>query len=180
MCSHYGSRRPSQLIKKMNLTEENATQVDPQAADEAFMAKALREAELAGAAGEVPIGAVIVKDGMVIARGRNRREELADATAHAEILAIREAGAKLGGWRLSGCTLYVTVEPCPMCAGALVQARVDRLVFGARDPKAGACGSTVDIVRDERYNHRLEVTEEVLLTECQAVIRDFFKARRDG
>lgn len=148
--------------------------------DEMFMTEALREAELAGVAGEVPIGAVIVKDGAIIARGRNRREELADPTAHAEMLVIRAAGAALGGWRLSGCTLYVTIEPCPMCAGALVQARVDRLVFGARDPKAGACGSTVDIVRDERYNHRLEVSEGVLQNECQKVIRDFFKARRDG
>lgn len=163
-----------------NNVVEAATQIPAQAADEIFMAEALREAELTGAAGEVPIGAVIVKDGEIIARGRNRREELADPTAHAEILAIREAGAVLGGWRLSGCTMYVTIEPCPMCAGALVQARVDRLVFGARDPKAGACGSTVDIVRDERYNHRLEVTAEVLLTECGKVIRDFFKARRDG
>jgi tRNA(adenine34) deaminase len=148
--------------------------------DEEFMAQAVAEARRAAQAGEVPVGAVVVKDGAIIARGRNRREELADPTAHAEVLAIREAGAKSGGWRLSGCVMYVTVEPCPMCAGALVQARVDRLVFGTRDPKAGACGSTTDIVRDPRYNHRLHVTEGVLEEECRQVIQEFFRIRRDG
>jgi tRNA(adenine34) deaminase len=146
--------------------------------DQAFMRLALQQAEEAGAAGEVPIGAVLVKDGHILAANRNRREELNDATAHAEIIVLREGGRLLGGWRLSGSTLYVTLEPCPMCAGALVQARVERLVFGAYDPKGGAAGTLYDITCDERLNHRLEVSGGVLEEECAALLQKFFQARR--
>jgi len=147
--------------------------------DEKFMALALEQAEEAASCGEVPIGAVLVCEGAVLAADRNRREALKDATAHAEILVIRRAGELLGGWRLSSCTLYVTLEPCPMCAGAMVQARVDRLVFGAADPKGGAAGTLYDIVRDRRLNHRLEVTGGVLESECAALLQKFFRERRD-
>ena len=138
----------------------------------------MNRAEAAFRKGEAPIGAVLVKDGQVLAAGRNRREECSDATAHAEILVIREACRMLGGWRLPGTALYVTLEPCPMCAGALVQARVERLVFGAADPRAGAAGTLYDIVRDERLNHRLSVTGGVLESRCAALLQQFFQARR--
>lgn len=144
-----------------------------------FMAEALKQAEEAGKAGEVPIGAVMVKDGRILASDRNRREESNDATAHAEILLLRQAGALLGGWRLSGCTLYVTLEPCPMCAGAMVLARLDRLVFGAPDPKTGAVVSLYDIVRDERLNHSLKVSGGIMQEQCAALLKDFFRQRRD-
>ncbi len=147
--------------------------------DEKFMTLALEQAAEAACCGEVPIGAVLVRDGAVMAADRNRREELKDATAHAEILVMRRGGELLGGWRLSGCTLYVTLEPCPMCAGAMVQARIDRLVFGAADPKGGAAGTLYDIVRDRRLNHRLEVTGGVLEAECAALLQKFFRERRD-
>ncbi len=150
-----------------------------QADDLRFMAEAIKQAEEAEKAGEVPIGAVIIKDGEVLAAERNRREELNDATAHAEILLIRQAGEKLGGWRLSECTLYVTLEPCPMCAGALVLARLHRLVFGAPDPKAGAVVSLYDLVRDSRLNHSLKVSGGVMQEQCAALLRDFFRQRRD-
>jgi tRNA(adenine34) deaminase len=128
---------------------------------------------------DVPVGAVVLSpEGTVLGRGRNAREERADPTAHAEILALREAGAAVGEWRLAGCTLVVTLEPCPMCAGALLQARVRKLVFGAWDPKAGAAGSLMDIVRDRRFNHQIEVIPEVLEAECSALLRDFFDGRR--
>ncbi len=143
-----------------------------------FMEMALEQARKACYSGEVPVGAVLVRGGLVIASGRNRCEELKDPTAHAEILALREAGRILGGWRLPGCTLYVTLEPCPMCAGALVQARVDRLVYGAADPKGGACGTLYNIVQDERLNHRLAVTGGVLEDACAALLREFFRNRR--
>lgn len=147
--------------------------------DRKFMAEALLQAEEAAKAGEVPIGGVIVKDGRVLAANRNRREELKDATAHAEILLLRQAGVILGGWRLSGCTLYVTLEPCPMCAGALVLARLHRLVFGAPDPKTGAVVSLYDIVRDNRLNHRLKVSGGVMQEQCAALLRDFFRQKRE-
>jgi tRNA(adenine34) deaminase len=146
--------------------------------DQKFMNMALLQAAAAAEAGEVPIGAVLVQNEVVIAADRNRREELRDACAHAEILVIRHGGELLGGWRLTGCTLYVTLEPCPMCAGAMVQARLGRLVFGAYDPKAGAAGTLYDIVRDERLNHRLEVTGGVLKEECAAMLQKFFRKRR--
>jgi tRNA(adenine34) deaminase len=145
---------------------------------EQYMAEALIEAQKAYAAGEVPIGAVVVRDGHLIARGHNAREALQDATAHAEILALRRAGEALGGWRLPGCTLYVTVEPCPMCAGAMIQARLPRLVFGARDAKGGAAGSLYNLVQDERFNHRLEVVEGVLAGEAAELMQRFFQERR--
>ena len=147
--------------------------------DEKFMALALEQAEEAAICGEVPIGAILVCEGAVLVADRNRREALKDATAHAEILVIRRAGELLGGWRLSNCTLYVTLEPCPMCAGAMVQARIDRLVFGTADPKGGAAGTFYDIVRDRRLNHRLEVTGGVLKEECGAMLQKFFRERRD-
>jgi tRNA(adenine34) deaminase len=146
--------------------------------DQEYMSLALLQATEAAAAGEVPIGAVLVKDGVVLVADRNRREELKDACAHAEILVIRRGGELLGGWRLPGCTLYVTLEPCPMCAGAMVQARLHRLVFGAYDPKAGAAGTLYDVVRDERLNHRLEVKGGVLEEECAALLQQFFRERR--
>jgi len=147
--------------------------------DEKYMALALGQAEEAAACGEVPIGAVLVRDGSVLTADRNRREELNDATAHAEILVLRSAGRMLGGWRLSGSTLYVTLEPCPMCAGAMVQARIDRLVFGATDPKGGAAGTLYNLVRDARFNHRLMVTGGILEEECAALLQKFFRERRD-
>jgi tRNA(adenine34) deaminase len=124
------------------------------------------------------VGAVVVHEGEVIARAHNRRESDRDPLAHAELLALRAAAAYLGRWRLVGCTLVVTLEPCPMCAGAVVNARPDRLVFGSRDPRAGAAGSLMDIVRDERLNHRAEVIEGVRAEESAALLRAFFRARR--
>lgn len=140
---------------------------------------ALSEAALTAASGDVPIGAVVLDaDGRVIGTGRNRREECGDPTAHAEVLALREAAAHRGEWRLEGCTLVVTLEPCAMCAGAVVLARVPTVVFGAWDPKAGACGSVFDIVRDPRLNHWVEVTGGVREDECAALLREFFRTHR--
>lgn len=147
--------------------------------DQHFMDLAISQAEEAAECGEVPIGAVLVKKGTVLAADRNRREELKDAAAHAEILVLRRAGQLLGGWRLTGCTLYVTLEPCPMCAGAMVQARIDRLVFGAVDLKGGAAGTLYNIVQDQRLNHRLMVTSGILEKECAALLQKFFRERRD-
>jgi tRNA(adenine34) deaminase len=143
-----------------------------------FMAEAIAEAQEAAAHDDVPIGAVVVYDGQVIGRGHNRREADQDPTAHAEILALREAAAAMGTWRLSGCTLVVTLEPCAMCAGATVLARIDRLVFGADDPKAGAVGALWDIPRDPRLNHTVEVIRAVEADACGDLLRDFFAARR--
>jgi tRNA(adenine34) deaminase len=146
--------------------------------DETFMAEALAEARLAAAEGEVPIGAVVVASGRIAGRGRNARERLRDPTAHAEILALQEASRTLGRWRLSGATMYATLEPCAMCAGALVNARIDRLVYGVADPKAGAVDTLFDVVRDERLNHRLEVSRGVLAGHCGELLREFFRQRR--
>jgi tRNA(adenine34) deaminase len=142
------------------------------------MRLALQEAERAAGWGDVPIGAVVTRGDEAVARAGNQRERLGDPTAHAEVLALREAAAALGTWRLAGATVYVTLEPCPMCAGAIVLARVDRLVFGAPDPKAGFAGSLGDLVRDPRLNHRVEVTSGVLAEECAEVLRQFFAGRR--
>jgi tRNA(adenine34) deaminase len=143
------------------------------------MRLALSEAVLAPATRDVPIGAVVVgADGTVLGRGHNRREADADPTAHAEVLALRAAASVVGSWRLEGCTLVVTMEPCSMCAGALVLARVERLVYGAPDPKAGAVGSLWDLVRDRRLNHRPEVISGLLADECGALVSDFFAAQR--
>src|SRR3954451_20658154 len=146
--------------------------------DETFMAEAIAQARLAAAEGEVPIGAVVVADGRVAGRGRNARERLDDPTAHAETLALQEASRELGRWRPSGATMYATLEPCPMCAGALVNARVDRLVYGVADPKAGAVDTLFDVVRDARLNHRVEVASGVLAGECGGILREFFRKRR--
>jgi len=147
--------------------------------DESFMAEALKEARIAAEEGEVPVGAVIVHEGRVIARAHNQRETLNDPTAHAEMIALTQASATLGRWRLTDTTVYVTLEPCTMCAGALVLARVGRLVFAAPDPKAGACGSLYDIVTDPRLNHRVAVTEGVLRAEASELLQTFFRERRD-
>jgi tRNA(adenine34) deaminase len=147
---------------------------------ERFMHRALALAEEAAAAGEAPVGAVIVRDGAIIAEARNQREELRDPTAHAEMIAITQAAAALGSWRLEDCTLYVTLEPCPMCAGAIVQARITRLVYGAADPKAGAVRSLYQLTTDARLNHRCEIVERVLAAPCGAVLTEFFRQRRQG
>ena len=147
--------------------------------DVAFMKEALKEAQEAFRAGEVPIGAVLVDaDGTVVARAHNMRETWHDGTAHAEIITLQEAARKLGRWRLSGLTLYVTIEPCPMCAGALVMSRVDRVVYGATDAKAGACESLFNIVRHPALNHQLEMRAGVLEDECRAIMKRFFRQRR--
>jgi tRNA(adenine34) deaminase len=147
--------------------------------DEDWMRVALEEARAAIGHGDVPVGAVVVgPDGVELGRGRNRREQAGDPTAHAELEALRAAARALGSWRLDGCTLVVTMEPCSMCAGGLVQARVARLVFGADDPKAGAVTSLFDLVRDPRLPHRLEVRRGVLAAECAEVLRAFFRGRR--
>jgi tRNA(adenine34) deaminase len=149
------------------------------ASDVDWMREALAEAKAAADLGEVPVGAVIVAaDGTRLGSGGNRRESEQDPLAHAELIAIREAARRLGSWRLEGTTLYVTLEPCAMCAGALVLARVARLVYGAADPKAGYCGSLGDLVRDSRLNHRLEVAGGVLAEECGAELRAFFAVLR--
>jgi tRNA(adenine34) deaminase len=146
--------------------------------DERYMRLAIDAAHIAEENGDVPIGAVIVYQNQVIGRAYNQREQLTDPTAHAEIVALTQAATFMETWRLHGCTIYVTLEPCPMCAGALVLGRLDRLVYGCDDPKAGACGSLYDIVRDDRLNHRLEVTSGVLADDCAALLQDFFRARR--
>lgn len=143
------------------------------------MQQALVEAQKAYDMGEVPIGAVIVKDGKIIARGHNLRETEKDPTLHAEMVAIREAAQHLGGWRLTGCELYVTIEPCPMCAGAIIQARIQRVVFGALDPKAGCAGSLYNLLQDSRFNHRVEVVGGVMEEECRRIMQDFFRERRE-
>jgi len=146
----------------------------------AFMRLAIDEARRAYDLGEVPVGAVVVAGGLVLARAHNRRESARDASAHAELLALREAAGRLGDWRLNQATVYVTLEPCPMCAGAMVQFRVGALVYGARDPKAGAVDSLVDLVRDDRFNHRVEVVGGVLAEECGALLKDFFRELRNS
>ena len=151
----------------------------PQAAgDAAMMRLALEHAERCLEHDDVPIGAIVSRDGEVLAAAGNERELAGDPTAHAEILALRTAAGRVGSWRLDGCTLTVTLEPCAMCAGAAVLARIDRVVFGAADPKAGFVGSLGDLVRDDRLNHRAEVTGGVLAEECGALLRTFFRERR--
>jgi tRNA(adenine34) deaminase len=147
--------------------------------DDALMAMALREAGRALEEDEVPVGAVVVHEGRVIGKAHNLRETLRDPTAHAEILALTQAAEALDTWRLDGATMVVTLEPCPMCAGAVVNARLGRLVYGARDPKAGAAGSLYDIPRDARLNHRVPVTEGVRAEECGAILREFFRRKRE-
>ncbi|MDQ7778804.1 MAG: tRNA adenosine(34) deaminase TadA [Planctomycetota bacterium] len=147
---------------------------------EQFMSEALKEAQRAQEEGEVPVGAVVVHDGRVIARAHNQREVLKDPTAHAEMIAITQAAEALENWRLEGTTMYVTLEPCVMCAGAIVLARVTLLVFGAADPKAGACGSVFDILADRRLNHRVEVVRGVMEEKAAALLRGFFRQKRQS
>jgi tRNA(adenine34) deaminase len=148
------------------------------APDERVMRLALEEARSAAAGGDVPVGAVIVRGDEILAKAGNAREREQDPTAHAEILALRQASRAIGSWHLEGCALVVTLEPCAMCAGAVVLARLDRLVFGARDPKAGFAGSLGDVVRDGRLNHEVDVTVGVLAEECGEILRAFFAERR--
>lgn len=145
---------------------------------EAYMEQALAEAKEALALNEVPIGAVVVREGQVLGRGHNLKETKNDPTAHAEIIALREAGEKAQSWRLEGADLYVTVEPCPMCMGAMLQARVRRVIFGVFDPKFGAAGSVVDLSANSRFNHRIEVIDGILEEECRQLMQDFFQQRR--
>jgi tRNA(adenine34) deaminase len=145
-----------------------------------YMQLALEQARLAPALGEVPIAAVLVLDGQVLAQVHNFREVWQDPTAHAEVVAIRQAATKLGSWRLTGTTMYVTVEPCSMCAGAIIQSRVSRLVFGTKDPKAGACGSVFNLPDERRLNHRVQVVGGVLERESQELMQAFFRGLRDG
>ncbi len=154
------------------------TPPDRTALDERMMRLALEEARRAGSAGDVPVGAVLARGGEVLARAGNARERARDPTAHAEVVVLREGARRLGTWHLEGCAIYVTLEPCAMCAGALVLARVGRLVFGAADPKAGFVGSLGDLVRDPRLNHAVEVVSGVLAGECGEVLREFFRDRR--
>jgi tRNA(adenine34) deaminase len=146
--------------------------------DDYWMGKALLEARKALNCAEVPIGAVLVKDGRVIARGFNQRESKQDPTAHAELIAIRRAANKLGAWRLTGATLYVTLEPCPMCMGAILLARLERVVFACYDPKGGAAGSLYDLTSDSRFNHQVAVTSGIRQSECSAMLSDFFRELR--
>ncbi len=146
--------------------------------DAGYMGLALELARAAARDGEVPVGAVAVRDGAVIGGGRNRREQDKDPFAHAELFALREAAAAVGAWRLTGVSLYVTLEPCVMCAGALWQARIDRLIFGAMDPKGGAAGSLYDVPGDARLNHRVQVTRGVRESECALVLKEFFEGLR--
>ena len=154
----------------MNLTNPDS--------DLLFMREAIALAVEAETLGEVPVGALVVKDGVVIGRGFNAPIRSNDPTAHAEVRALREAAARLGNYRLTGCTLYTTLEPCAMCAGAILHARLDRLVFGAPDPKTGACGSVVDLFAVDRLNHHAQVVSGVLADECSAALRRFFAAKR--
>jgi tRNA(adenine34) deaminase len=156
------------LVKTMDTNKE----------DMRFMKLAFEQAQIAEENGDVPIGVVIIYKDQIIGKAYNQRELLKDPTAHAEIIALTQAAAYMQTWRLNGCTMYVTLEPCPMCAGALVLARMDRLVFACDDPKAGACGSLYDIVRDNRLNHRLKVTTGVLVDECSKILQDFFQKKR--
>jgi tRNA(adenine34) deaminase len=148
--------------------------------DEQFMRAALAEAATAARSGEIPVGAVVVADGAIVGRGFNAPIARHDPSAHAEIAALRDAAAKLGNYRLPGCDLYVTLEPCAMCAGAIMQARIRRLVYGAPDPKTGACGGVLDLFAEPRLNHHTTVTGGVLATECGTLLKSFFAERRNG
>ncbi len=150
----------------------------PQPEDLDFQRLALQEATQAAAEGEVPVGAIIVRHGEIIASAHNQRETLRDPTAHAEMIAITQAAESIGAWRLEDCTLYVTLEPCPMCAGAIVQSRISRVVYGASDSKAGAAESLYRILTDKRLNHQCELISGVLAEECGKILTDFFRARR--
>ncbi|BAC11982.1 tRNA adenosine(34) deaminase TadA [Oceanobacillus iheyensis] len=147
--------------------------------DELFMAAAIREARRAWILNEVPIGAVIVHDGEIVGKGFNLRESMQATLTHAELLAMQEANNEIGSWRLEDCTLYVTLEPCPMCAGAIVQSRMKRVVYGAPDPKAGCAGTIMNLLNEPRFNHQVEVTSGVLEQQCSTILKEFFKELRE-
>ena len=159
--------------------EQKKTEYGPDAVHRTFMKAALKQAEKAAALEETPIGCVIVKEGRIIARGYNRRNTEGSTLAHAEISAIGKACRKTGDWRLEGCTMYVTLEPCPMCAGALVQSRIDRVVIGAANPKAGCAGSVLDLLREPKFNHQAEVVCGVMEEECRELLQGFFRTLRE-
>jgi tRNA(adenine34) deaminase len=162
----------------MTQPEKNLEDMRPRD-DAAWMELALEQASLAAQAGEVPVGALVIREGEIIGRGHNRNLLDNDPTAHAEIVALRQAAAKLGNHRLSGCTLFATIEPCSMCAGALIHARIARLVYGATDVKAGAAGSVLEVLNNPRLNHKLEVTAGVLKERCSEILQDFFRRKRE-
>jgi tRNA(adenine34) deaminase len=162
----------------MKQPEENTVDMQSRA-DAQWMELALEQAAVAGQAGEVPVGALVIKNGEIIGRGHNRNLLDNDPTAHAEIVALREAAARVGNHRLSGCLMITTIEPCSMCAGALIHARVARLVYGAADIKAGAVGSVLEVLNHPRLNHRMEVTRGVLADRCSEIIQDFFRRKRE-
>src|SRR5215470_16136217 len=161
------------------MSKTEATIRGPAQEDAHWMELALELARSAAAAGEVPVGAVVVKDGVVVGRGHNRNLTDNDPTAHAELVALRDAAARLGNHRLVGCAIFATIEPCAMCAGAMVHSRLARLVYGASDPKAGAAGSVLTVLNHPRLNHRMEVTSGVLADQCSEVLTSFFQSRRD-
>lgn len=144
-----------------------------------YMKEAIKEAKKAYEKDEVPVGAVIVKDGKIIARAHNIKETKKDTTKHAEIIAIQKASKKLNTWRLAGCTIYVTLEPCTMCAGAMIQARIDKVVIGTLDDKTGACGSVLNVLEDYKFNHKVEVKKGIMEIECKEILQKFFKELRD-
>lgn len=145
---------------------------------EKFMKEAIKQAKKAYDKEEIPVGAVIVKDGKIIARGYNKKEEKKDTTQHAEIIAIQKASRKIGAWRLQDCEMYVTLEPCAMCTGALIQARLKRVYIGTMDPKTGACGSVLNLIEDYKFNHKVEVETNIMQKECEKILKDFFKYLR--
>ena len=159
-------------------TEKNSAGMQP-GEEAAWMEQALEQAALAAAAGEVPVGALVIKDGEIIGRGHNRNLLDNDPTAHDEIVALRQAAARMGNHRLVGCTMVATIEPCSMCAGALIHARIARLIYGAADPKAGAAGSVLAVINHRSLNHRMEVTAGVLASRCSEILQDFFRRKRD-
>ncbi len=174
----FKSRRARSVVPNGTTTENAETAKVPE--HERWMQAALAEAQAAAAEGEVPVGCVVVHEGRIVGRGHNRTESLKDPTAHAEIVAIGAAANALENWRLSGATVYTTIEPCLMCAGALTLARPDLVVYGARDPKFGCLGSRYDIARDNRFNHELKVVEGVLAAESSDLLKGFFRAKRSG
>lgn len=165
--------------KKKDMMTGSGSMIDEKKTDERFMREAIRQARKAGALMEVPIGCVIVYEGKIIARGYNRRNTDKNTISHAELNAIRKASKKLGDWRLEGCTMYITLEPCQMCAGAIVQARVSRVVIGSMNPKAGCAGSILNLLEMEQFNHQVEVTRGVLQEECSQMLSGFFKELRE-
>jgi tRNA(Arg) A34 adenosine deaminase TadA len=159
-------------------TLKNTAELRPED-DAAWMEQALEQARQAAVAGEVPVGALVIKDGKILGRGQNRNLRENDPTAHAEIIALRQAAAAVGNHRLTACVLFSTIEPCSMCAGALVHARIGRLVYGATDPKAGAAGSVIEVVNHPQLNHKMEVKAGVLAGKCAEILQDFFRSRRE-